>query len=316
MPNIFAELIRISLVSSALYVIFCQLHRPDSKQKRIVAYCLMVVKYPLCFANWMLGGGMWVDIVTGLMVLLVLAFLCRREEDRTRPFISAIYVAGMSWILEFVFACYAVLLVGLQMFSYPQFSWPIYIYNFAIDAAMLLWAVFYYYTARKMATNTPISFRILIILMPFATLALVAVILGDSEYLLSQESGQLIALRSGLFLYGALFGTIILVFNMCIFYLYVRLSVAHESVRFAQQLAHTPPVWTAEQGLSAPFIEKYQITPREQQVIETMLAGRSDKEIAQTLELAVNTVQAHLKHVYRKTGATGRFALAALVRGS
>jgi DNA-binding CsgD family transcriptional regulator len=46
-----------------------------------------------------------------------------------------------------------------------------------------------------------------------------------------------------------------------------------------------------------------------------MLLGKTDKEIAVRLNIAVNTVQAHLKRIYRKTGAAGRFALSALVRG-
>jgi DNA-binding CsgD family transcriptional regulator len=44
-------------------------------------------------------------------------------------------------------------------------------------------------------------------------------------------------------------------------------------------------------------------------------AFQTDKEIAAALNIAVNTVQVHLKRIYRKTGAAGRFALSALVRG-
>jgi DNA-binding CsgD family transcriptional regulator len=102
---------------------------------------------------------------------------------------------------------------------------------------------------------------------------------------------------------------------MCVFYFYVKLSVAHEALLFARDLAQIPPVWTAERGLSPAFIEKYEITPREREVIEVMLQGKNDKEIAVKLNIAVNTVQVHLKRIYRKTGAAGRFALSALVRG-
>jgi DNA-binding CsgD family transcriptional regulator len=63
------------------------------------------------------------------------------------------------------------------------------------------------------------------------------------------------------------------------------------------------------------FIEKYEISPREREVIEIMVQGKADKEIAAKLDIAVNTVQVHLKKIYRKTGAAGRFALSALVRG-
>jgi DNA-binding CsgD family transcriptional regulator len=47
-----------------------------------------------------------------------------------------------------------------------------------------------------------------------------------------------------------------------------------------------------------------------------MLQGKTDKEISGTLNIAVNTVQVHLKRIYRKTGAAGRFALSALIRSN
>jgi DNA-binding CsgD family transcriptional regulator len=66
-------------------------------------------------------------------------------------------------------------------------------------------------------------------------------------------------------------------------------------------------------GLPDYFVEKYQITAREQEVIEILVQGKTDKEISLELGIAVSTVQAHLKHSYQKTGAAGRFALVALV---
>jgi DNA-binding CsgD family transcriptional regulator len=99
---------------------------------------------------------------------------------------------------------------------------------------------------------------------------------------------------------------------MCVFYLYIKLSVAHEALLCARDSAL--PRRTPEQGLSAAFIEKYAITPREREVIEAVVQGKTDKEIAVKLDMAVNTVQVHLKRIDRKTGAAGRFALSALVR--
>jgi hypothetical protein len=75
---------------------------------------------------------------------------------------------------------------------------------------------------------------------------------------------------------------LLLALNLLVFYLYVKLSAAYEARVFAGELANTPPVWTAE----------------------IMLLGQNDKEIARKLNISVNTVQAHLKSVYRKTGAT------------
>jgi DNA-binding CsgD family transcriptional regulator len=50
-------------------------------------------------------------------------------------------------------------------------------------------------------------------------------------------------------------------------------------------------------------------------VIEVLVQGKSNKEIAVKLDMALNTVQFHLKRIYRKTGTAGRFPLSALVRG-
>jgi DNA-binding CsgD family transcriptional regulator len=80
-----------------------------------------------------------------------------------------------------------------------------------------------------------------------------------------------------------------------VFYLCLKLFVSYEARVFAGELANTPPVWTAEQGLSAAFVQKYELSPQERETAETMLLGKNDKEIAQKLNISVNTVQAHLK---------------------
>jgi DNA-binding CsgD family transcriptional regulator len=71
--------------------------------------------------------------------------------------------------------------------------------------------------------------------------------------------------------------------------------------------------YSQKSGLSPEFIERYGLSGRQADVIEVLLRGKSDKEIAAFLDIAPSTVQTHLKNVYRKTGAQGRFALMALV---
>jgi DNA-binding CsgD family transcriptional regulator len=67
------------------------------------------------------------------------------------------------------------------------------------------------------------------------------------------------------------------------------------------------------QGLSPEFTKKYGLSNRQAEVTGALLQGKSDKEIAALLDIALNTVQTHLKHIYRKTGVRGRYALMALV---
>ncbi|MFD0684608.1 helix-turn-helix transcriptional regulator [Actinomadura fibrosa] len=61
------------------------------------------------------------------------------------------------------------------------------------------------------------------------------------------------------------------------------------------------------------FCDWYQITTREQQIMHSLQDGSAAKQIARRLDLSVNTVNEHLKAIYRKTGACGRHDLIAAI---
>jgi DNA-binding CsgD family transcriptional regulator len=75
----------------------------------------------------------------------------------------------------------------------------------------------------------------------------------------------------------------------------------------------TPIEYSTQGGLNSEFTKKYGLSNRQAEVTGVLLQGKSDKEIAALLNIALNTVQTHLKHIYRKTGVRGRYALMALV---
>jgi DNA-binding CsgD family transcriptional regulator len=52
--------------------------------------------------------------------------------------------------------------------------------------------------------------------------------------------------------------------------------------------------------------EPYQLSSREKEVVERLLQGNSNKEIALALGVSVSTVEFHLKNVYRKLGVKSR----------
>jgi DNA-binding NarL/FixJ family response regulator len=54
------------------------------------------------------------------------------------------------------------------------------------------------------------------------------------------------------------------------------------------------------------------LTPREVEVMELLRRGRSNAEIAQTLNVSVETVRSHARRVYRKLGVRTRRELLAL----
>lgn len=60
------------------------------------------------------------------------------------------------------------------------------------------------------------------------------------------------------------------------------------------------------------FIDQYELTEREVDVIELLLLGASNKEIAAELGLGLATVKTHLHHTFRKTAVNNRSELVAL----
>jgi DNA-binding CsgD family transcriptional regulator len=313
MTYIFIELAQTITHATVLYILFIKLNQPDSRRKRIAAYVIMVLANPLLIV--------WYDMVEQvnealnifiyMLPFLATASLCNRDGDKLQSIISAVYASGMLILLNFTVSGYCLAIFGFEAIA-NRYTWSSNIFQLTLNALFVLWTIFYYRVSRKSVRSVPLSFSALITLMPTIAIIIIVIIISQLRPVFGDEAVR----ASGVFLYSGLLGSLILVSNMVILYMYVRLSAAYESIRFAQSLANTPPVWTAEQGLSTLFINKYQISPREAQVIETLLLGKSDKEIATQLELAVNTVQAHLKRIYKKTGVAGRFALATLVRGA
>lgn len=57
------------------------------------------------------------------------------------------------------------------------------------------------------------------------------------------------------------------------------------------------------------------LTPREQEILELVAAGRTNADIAHELEIANATVAKHLEHVYEKLGVRSRTAAAAMLAG-
>ena len=114
------------------------------------------------------------------------------------------------------------------------------------------------------------------------------------------------------FLTSAFIGTFFLAIMLFLFYLYTRLTLDSPAPDIKE--SENPLLHDSKVDEYKPFIQS--LSRRELEVIESVLVGNvSYKELSNALNISVNTVKAHLKHIYKTTGVTNIAALASLFHG-
>ena len=68
--------------------------------------------------------------------------------------------------------------------------------------------------------------------------------------------------------------------------------------------------------VSESFLSAYNITGREREIIQMVIQGKSNADIAGELFISLATVKTHLHNIYQKVGADSRYDLLARVRSS
>jgi len=228
------------------------------------------------------------------------------RREKTKQIITAIYLWNIGILVEVIFWGLFTGITG----NYQLSNMGIHYLEMTItQIAMLFWAIFYYRVMRAIPQEAldrvPLRFWLISLFTPFFGAA--AFFAVFSQLVTQLEAGF------NNFLFCGFFGLVVFALDLFNFYLYIKLINSYHSRLFAGELAKTTPVYTPENGLSAAFIEKYDLSKRQTEIIEALLKGKSNKEIAVALKMEVNTVQVHLQNVYRKTGARGRYAVMALV---
>ena len=66
--------------------------------------------------------------------------------------------------------------------------------------------------------------------------------------------------------------------------------------------------------LSKKFIKEFSITKREQEIIELLVAGKTNNEIENTLFISFNTVKNHIYNIFKKTEVNSRIQLLNRIR--
>jgi DNA-binding CsgD family transcriptional regulator len=296
--NIYFEIFGTLMLFAMFWLLFYRLHYQESKRKRILLIVCMTLYRPLLVILPDLFR-----ILFPLVIVAILAFLAVTKKRSI--WITAAYFLGA---MVFVDAIASAMILGLT--NNLAFSKNLYIYGgLSIYVVLFLTAVFYYLIMRAVPQEAldRIPLRIWLILLLLQPV-------GNAAFFVSMDS-LLVQLDSGdnhfLFLGGSLL--VLFVLSLAIFYLFVHYASRYSAHLLAGELNKTPPVYSPQNGLSPEFIEKYSLTARETEIAIALLQGKSDKDIAVLLHISIDTVKAHLKNTYRKTGAPGRYALMALV---
>jgi DNA-binding CsgD family transcriptional regulator len=297
--NIYFEIFGALMLFAMFWLLFYRLSYQESRIRRILLIICMALYRPLLA----IPLPLLLKVLFPFAMIAVLALLAGGKKRSV--WITAVYFSGATVLIDTIETAMVLGLTGNPAFS----NRDLYFYG-GISGYIVLFlaAIFYYLIMRAVPRDTldriPLRTWLALLFIQPAGAAAFYVLLDS--LLAQREAGY------NNFLFFGFFLLILFVLNLVFFYLFVKLATGYSARLLAGDLNNTPPIYSPHGGLSPEFIEKYGLSNRETEVTVAILQGKSDKEISVLLDIAVNTVQVHLKSVYRKTGAPGRYALMAL----
>jgi DNA-binding CsgD family transcriptional regulator len=287
MGNIFLEGSITLLLFATFWLLFCELYSL-SKTRQILLIIGMVLFRPvwaLIIHNpfYQLPG-----IVEVLLSAAMMAGLTALAGGKSKNlWITAAYFAGAH---AFIDAIASAISLGLGGFGFPGRTLYI-VGNFSVYVVLFLVALIYYFmirdTTEKELARIPAAVWLVVLLMQ--PIGLVLYYIPISSLLKQLDAGF------NNFLFLGSFLLVLLVLSLVILRTFINLVSGYS-------------------GLSPEFAKKYGLTAREVEIAEALLEGKTNKEIAESLFIATTTAQTHLQTIYRKTGASGRYALMALCK--
>lgn len=100
---------------------------------------------------------------------------------------------------------------------------------------------------------------------------------------------------------------------LCVLLLHPARRIQHLAPRFKEPPAADAPDTQAYVDEMMPaFCERYGLTARERVILEQVLQGKDNQNIASSLQLALGTVKAHVHNILKKTGVSTRQELTQL----
>jgi len=98
--------------------------------------------------------------------------------------------------------------------------------------------------------------------------------------------------------------------NICLPLL--NLTICVEIIYFGFTYFNQPPFFS-NNSLTEQFVGMFGLTPREKEITEFLLIGKSNKEIGEKLFISAKTVENHFSHIYQKSGVKNRTQLVNLI---
>ena len=298
-PQILWELTRAAVSIAAWWVLFYRLHKPESLWRRIT----LLITMPAAYTFWILMPmSVAANIITWAAIVVVFALIC---GNLRRSLFTAFFYIGMEMSIDITRSALIALLFNRFFESYSPEKYLQYNIQYLILFGL---SCFYYTVMKRYSGKLSIASWILIILPPIILFFVLTYFTCIADPLMTEQ---------GINIYGPgfCFGLFSILLNLVILYLYIRQQVITDSQHLTIEVSNAQSIWSEETGLSAKFCELYKLTSREKDIVEIMMQGKSNREIAEALFISIRTVATYLKNVYKKTDAPNRFALYSLIKG-
>jgi DNA-binding CsgD family transcriptional regulator len=288
----------------SFWYLFFKLHYQGSQTGRVLLIVCMALYRPLStfvahnpfFKLPDLG-----EILVSSALIAGIAFLAGGKEKAV--WITAAYFFGA---VVFIDSISTAMVLGLSD-RLSLSNRELYSFGTVFPYIILFLSSLVYYLVMKAAPREvldriPLPVWLVILLIPPAGAAVFY--LATDTLFMQLEAGYNYFLFFGLSLLS------LPVLGVVFFFLIRKLVSGYNALLLAAELKKSPP----GNVLTPEFIEKYGLTEREAEIAKALLEGKSDKEIAVALGIAVSTAKNHLKNIYQKTGAPSRYAFMALCK--
>ncbi|WP_461252626.1 response regulator transcription factor [Treponema sp. R8-4-B8] len=291
------------------------MNKPESRLRSIALLAAVVFGYPfyLLFNDLYFYGKVeapsFIDTTLIFIALCLLSFILL-GKNRLKALIAASFIFSIINLAQFPIIYFLAVFIypvtDLSDFMEATMKFPqlyygsLFFSSTIITVCCLLAARWLRNTKSKPPLNLYIIFNLLFISFTLIVLS------WWEDFALVMSS----------FLFSLFMGMLLIVVLIFLFYLYTRLTADILSADNLPPVIHNTEtqIPTAKNDKYTPFI--HLLSKRELEVIEAILAGNvSYKELSNALNISVNTVKTHLKHIYQTTGVSNIAGLSSLFYG-